>query len=51
MDDRDRDYFERYWKDFRRWDGDTKSLHRIPRTRMRDYRDLVESALPEPVPF
>jgi len=51
MDERDRDYFERYWNDFRRWDGDSKSLHRIPRTRMRDYRGVVESALPEPIPF
>jgi hypothetical protein len=51
MDDRDRDYFERYLKDFSRWDRDAKSFHRVPRTRMRDYRDLVEAALPDPIPF
>jgi hypothetical protein len=51
MDDRDHDYLERYWKDFSGWDHGTKSLHRVPRTRMRDYRDLVEAALPDPIPF
>jgi Myo-inositol oxygenase len=51
MDDRDRDYYERYWIDFARWDGEHKSVHRVPRTRLSDYRDLVEAAFPEPIPF
>ena len=51
MDDRDRDYYDRYWKDFRRWERDTKSIHRVPRTRITDYRDLVATAFPDPIPF
>ena len=51
MDDRDRDYYERYWIDFARWDGEPKSICRVPRTRLSDYRELVEAAFPEPIPF
>lgn len=51
MDDRDRDYYERYWKEFRRWERDTKSISRVPRTRMTDYRALVDAAFPAPIPF
>jgi hypothetical protein len=50
MDDRDRDYYERYGKDFIRWDA-TKSMVRPPRTRLDDYREIVEHALPDPVLF
>ena len=45
------EYFARYWKDFYRWDMGSKSIHAVPRTRLRDYRGLVEAAFPEPIPF
>jgi hypothetical protein len=51
MDDRDRDYYERYWKEFRRWERDTKSIHHVPRTRIADYRQLVDAAFPDPILF
>ena len=51
MDDRDRDYYERYGKQLHRLDHETKSIVRMPRTRIGDYRDLVERALPDPIPF
>jgi len=51
MDERDREYFARYWQDFYRWDMGSKSIHGVPRTRLRDYRGLVEAAFPEPIPF
>jgi inositol oxygenase len=51
MDDRDREYYDRYWTDFYRWDLHSKSVHAVPRTRLRDYRSLVEAAFPDPIPF
>jgi len=51
MDDRDRDYYERYWKDFNRVDGASKSIHVVPETRITDYRAIIEEAFPEPIPF
>ncbi len=51
MDDRDRDYYERYGKQLQRLDHETKSIIRTPSTRISDYRDLVERALPDPIPF
>jgi len=51
MDERDREYYEKYWPMLYRLDGDTKSMSRPPRTRLRDYRSLVDEAFPEPIPF
>jgi hypothetical protein len=51
MDDRDREYHERYWKDFTRFDHDSKSIHKVPRTRLRDYRSLIDQVFPEPIAF
>jgi len=51
MDDRDRDYHDRYLRDFQRWERETKSMYRIPRTPLADYRGLVDAAFPEPIPF
>ena len=51
MDERDRDYFERYWRLLHRLDHETKSMSRLPRTRLSDYRALVDAACPEPIPF
>jgi inositol oxygenase len=51
MDERDREYYERYWPLLHRLDGETKSMYRLPRTRLSDYRSLVDDAFPEPIPF
>jgi len=51
MDDRDREYYEKYWPTLRRIDHETKSMWRRPHTRLHDYRALVDDAFPEPIPF
>ena len=51
MDDRDRDYYERYWKPFARYDHEFKSTFQLPASRLDDYRDLVEAAFPKPIAF
>jgi hypothetical protein len=51
MDDRDRDYYARYYVDFDRWERETKSLYRAPKTKVADYRDLIDAAFPDPIPF
>jgi hypothetical protein len=51
MDDRDTDYTTRYLDVFRRYDHETKSAHLRPSIRLDDYRDLVEDAFPQPIPF
>jgi hypothetical protein len=34
-----------------RLDHDSKSMSEPPRTRLRDYRALIDDAFPEPIPF
>ena len=51
MDERDREYFEKYWRQLNRLDHVTKSMSRAPRTRLSDYRPLVDDAFPAPIPF
>jgi len=51
MDQRDREYFDMYWRQLNRLDHATKSMSRTPRTRLADYRPLVDDAFPEPIPF
>jgi hypothetical protein len=51
MDDRDRDYTERYLRVFSRYDHGTKSPFHLPRRPISDYRDLVEDAFPHPIEF
>jgi inositol oxygenase len=51
MDDRDREYYARYWPTLSRLDHETKSMSVPPRTRLRDYRSLIDDAFPEPIPF
>ena len=51
MDERDREYFDMYWRQLNRLDHATKSMSRTPRTRLADYRPLVDDAFPEPIPF
>jgi inositol oxygenase len=51
MDDRDREYNERYFTPFRRYDQGTKSPYRAPVHRLDDFRDLIDEAFPDPIPF
>ena len=51
MDERDREYHERYFVPFARYDQGTKSRFRLPQQRLDDYRDLVERTFPDPIPF
>jgi hypothetical protein len=51
MDARDRDYLDRYWRPFRRYDSGTKSPHYVPRRRIRDYKSLIERAFATPISF
>ncbi len=51
FDDRDRDYADRYLRTFARYDHGTKSAHLRPSIRIDAYRDLIEDAFPDPIPF
>jgi hypothetical protein len=52
MDARDRAYLDRYLRPFRRYDQGTKSPCALPpRTILDKYRDLVDRAFPDPIPF
>jgi inositol oxygenase len=51
MDERDREYFEKYWRVLNRLDHTTKSMYQLPRTRLSDYRAMIDEAFPEPIPF
>ena len=46
MDKRDRDYFDRYLKVFRKYDQGTKSITHIPAKRIEDYETLLLDHLP-----
>jgi predicted HD phosphohydrolase len=49
MDDRDREYYERYLGVFRRYDLGTKSIYKLPKKRLGDYRGLIEKYLPDKI--
>lgn len=51
MDARDRDYTERYLREFQRHDQGSKSLYRAPRKSIDDYRDWIKACFPEPIAF
>jgi len=51
MDARDREYADRYLTVFARYDHGTKSPYSLPRKRIDDYRDVIESALPREIVF
>ena len=51
MDERDRDYYERFLKRFFPYDHETKTPFVLPRRRIDDYRDIVEEAFPKPIRF
>jgi hypothetical protein len=49
MDDRDRDFAQRYLRPFARYDHGTKSPLFLPRRRIEHYRPVVEKWLPETI--
>jgi len=51
MDERDRNYAERYLHVFERYDKGTKSIYHLPERATDRYRALIEDAFPEPVVF
>jgi len=51
MDARDRQYYEQYYGTFTEIEGQSKALFGQPRTRIEDYRALIDEAFPEPIPF
>lgn len=51
MDARDREYTEKYLRLFKRFDLGTKSMFRLPRRQIRDYRSLIEDAFPTEIEF
>jgi Myo-inositol oxygenase len=51
MDERDRDYHDRYYEVFRTADITSKSAYKLPRTKLADHRELLEDTFPEPIPF
>ncbi len=51
MDARDRDYHERYFRPFSRYDHGSKSPLYLPQRRLEDYRHVVERALPPTIVF
>jgi hypothetical protein len=51
MDARDHEHRARYFDVFTHYDHGTKSPFRLPTVQLEAYRDLVEDAFPEPIPF
>jgi predicted HD phosphohydrolase len=51
MDERDRGYAARYFDVFTRYDHETKTPYHLPAVQLATYRDLVEDAFPQPIPF
>jgi hypothetical protein len=51
MDDRDRRYARDYHSLFAHYDSATKSVFRVPKTRIEDYSDLIKEYFPDPIPF
>jgi hypothetical protein len=51
MDARDRDFRSRYFDVFTHYDHRTKTPFHLPTVQLASYRDVVEDAFPEPIPF
>lgn len=51
MNERDREYTERYLRTFAKYDLGSKSFYHFPQTKIEDYRDLIEKAFPDKVLF
>jgi predicted HD phosphohydrolase len=49
MDDRDREYYDKYLGVFRKYDLGTKSVFKLPERRLPHYKSLIEKYFPEPV--
>ncbi len=49
MDQRDREYYEKYLILFRKYDQDFKSVYRIPKKKLIDYADLIDSYFPKEI--
>jgi hypothetical protein len=51
MDDRDLRYARDYLSLFTHYDRATKSVFRVPKTRIEDYSDLIKEYFPDPISF
>lgn len=51
MSKRDREYTERYLINFAKYDFETKNIYHIPTRKIEEFKDLVESAFPNPIRF
>lgn len=51
MDERDREYDERYLAVFSRYDHDTKTAYLRPSVQLDAYKYLIDEAFPEPIAF
>ncbi len=51
MDERDKEYTEKYLRSFKRYDGESKSFYKFPKKKMEDYRDMIEYVFPNPILF
>lgn len=51
MDERDRRYADAHLEVFFHYDHDSKSAFHVPRTRLEDYREVIDAAFPDPIPF
>lgn len=51
MDEKDREYTERYLRPFQKYDKGTKSIYNLPKNSVEKYRALIEDMFPSPIPF
>jgi hypothetical protein len=51
LDDKDRQYRDRYLVPFHKYDTVTKSYNHLPKIQLAKYRDVIESAFPHPILF
>lgn len=51
MNEKDRFYTDKYLKNFRKYDMESKSIYKIPERKIEDYRDLIYQYFPDPILF
>lgn len=51
MDERDRDWAQRYLVPFQRYDQGSKSPYGVPRKSLADYKELIDRLFPQPILF
>ncbi len=51
MDERDREYTEKYLKNFRKYDMESKSIYNMPNKKIEDYKGMIEQYFPHPIAF